>query len=53
MDFLISGSDFDSESWSRFVMSFNICTQNMVSFRVDLIGNGRAGVFLEVFEFLS
>jgi len=31
---LISGSDCDSGSWCRLVLSFGICMQNMSSFEV-------------------
>jgi len=50
VDFLISGSDSDSESCSRFVGSFMTCVQNMRSIRRDLIG---FGVVYRIWNFQS
>jgi len=38
--FLISGSYFDSGSWSRFVMSIMTCVQDLKSIGLDLLGFG-------------
>ena len=35
---MISGSDSNSGSWSRFIMSFLTCVQNLGSIGRDLIG---------------
>jgi len=40
VDFLISGSECDSESWNNSVMLFGTFLQNLTSFRVDLLGFG-------------
>jgi len=40
VDFFISGSDFDSGSWSRSVMSNMTCVQNLWSIGRELIGFG-------------
>jgi len=37
---LISGSGWNSGSWSRFVMSFVMCVQNFRSFGHGLVGFG-------------
>ena len=38
VEFLISGSEFSSENFHRFVISFMTCVQNLRSIGLDLIG---------------